>query len=246
MADAKPKILVVDDEPDLCEIICFELNDVGFETLVAGSGKEAQALVDSHPGIDVVISDVRMPDGSGMELLEYIKAKHPEKPAVLFVSGFTDISMEEAYDKGAEAIFTKPIDFPRLITVVKESILPKDERWSRRHSRVQVNVNVELTLPGLQKAKQSRTLNISRGGMYICLKENFPAMGSTIQFRILFLDRKWGPLEGEAVVRWVRKDSTAEMPAGIGVEFTHLSETTIKQLVSLLNEVRTRSWIPKN
>src|SRR3712207_892544 len=96
---ARQRVLVVDDEPLLCDVLVFYLEDAGYETLVAHSGHEALELLSKRP-VDAVVSDIRMPSGSGIELLDSIKATMPGKPVVLFMTAHSDITVEEAYHKG--------------------------------------------------------------------------------------------------------------------------------------------------
>ena len=108
------KVLVVDDEKDLCEIVSFELEDIGFNVETASNGTDAFNMVKEKGDFDLVISDVRMTGGDGIELLENIKARDPQKPPVILMTGFADVTEEEVLKKGAEAIIAKPISFSEL------------------------------------------------------------------------------------------------------------------------------------
>ncbi|PNB53515.1 hypothetical protein C1X77_26145, partial [Pseudomonas sp. GW531-E2] len=87
-------------------------------------------ILDSEK-VDLVLSDVKMPNGDGIELLEKIKSKNVRTPAVIFVSGFADIRLEDAYDKGIEAFFTKPFNRKALIEAVNSSI-QTSRKWNNR------------------------------------------------------------------------------------------------------------------
>mgnify|MGYP003493268347 FL=1 len=80
-------VLIVDDEPDLCDIVRRMLRGRGYDTLTAGGFAAAVALCDTHPGpIHLVVTDLRMPDGSGTDLAERVQRTRPGTP-VLFMSG---------------------------------------------------------------------------------------------------------------------------------------------------------------
>ena len=63
-----PTILVVDDEPNIIEVLEIVLEDEGMEVLKSNSGRDALSILRDHP-VDVVISDIKMPGFSGVELL---------------------------------------------------------------------------------------------------------------------------------------------------------------------------------
>lgn len=107
----KGKVLVVDDEDDLRDGISQLLIVQGFTVLEARSGKEALGILDTDPNIVFVISDVRMPNGDGMYLLDEIRKRHPEIPVVLLLTGFSEHSEKDAINRGAIAMLSKPPDF---------------------------------------------------------------------------------------------------------------------------------------
>src|ERR1700677_4572551 len=113
MSEVKGTLLIVDDEPDLRDILCYSFQRKGYKTVQAENGSVAIDIVRSQK-IDLVLSDIRMPGGDGMELLEEIKRHNSDLPTILFLTGFADVKLEEAYDKGCEAIFSKPFDSAML------------------------------------------------------------------------------------------------------------------------------------
>lgn len=121
MSDAKKQIiLAVDDEPDLLEIMTFMIENAGFEVLTASNSNEALDLVKKN-NISVIVSDVRMPGGDGIHLLDNInKAAPPTGLPVILVTGYADSSEEEMKTKGAKAVMSKPIDFSSLIKTINQ------------------------------------------------------------------------------------------------------------------------------
>lgn len=117
----KYNLLVVDDDDDLRELMCsiFELQ--GFSVFVAASGDSAFKIVESNK-IDLVISDMRMPFGDGMELLRNIRTRSRKTPVVIFVTGYSDISFEKCLSEGAYAVFTKPFNQKELIDSAKSAL----------------------------------------------------------------------------------------------------------------------------
>ena len=115
----KKTILCVDDEADILELLVDELEDEGFSTLQALGFKEALHLFSTHQ-VDCVISDIKMPDGSGVELAkEIIKTK---KIPVYLITGFSDYSVDELKEIGVTSLFMKPFDFSDVVSNIKSSL----------------------------------------------------------------------------------------------------------------------------
>ncbi|MGZ3711054.1 MAG: response regulator [Bdellovibrionota bacterium] len=112
-------LLVVDDEETLRDSISFDFKRKGFTVLSAENGAIGFELVKNN-NIDIVISDMRMPGGDGMSLLQKIRAHNPDIPNLIFVSGFSDFSEAECLAKGARKVFSKPFDRKALMNSVLE------------------------------------------------------------------------------------------------------------------------------
>jgi DNA-binding NtrC family response regulator len=121
MTARKRKILVVDDDPGIRESFNVLLGAWGFEVLQAGDAMEAEVLVERQDP-DIVISDVVMPDVSGLELLRKLKAGDPHRPILLVTAqGSIDMAVE-AMKSGARDFLTKPItDLPKLKSLLDDA-----------------------------------------------------------------------------------------------------------------------------
>jgi CheY-like chemotaxis protein len=235
----KPVILIVDDEPDLREAIAFDFQRNNFRVLTAGGGKEAFGLIESNQ-VDIVLSDMRMPNGDGLELLERVKARNPFQPVVILITGFADISLEEAFAKGADAVFSKPFDRALLMRAVLSALQPADHKMHRRSSRVEVDLEAELTVKG--KSIPAKIVNIGRDGVFVEIGERIPEVSDEIDFS--FEASFWGPklkMAGRGVVRWVRDGSAPSSSAGCGIEFTQLTPGSSRNMVNLINFTKTNS-----
>lgn len=114
LSEAAPgRILLVDDQPELRRLFQRTLTKAGHQVAVAENGRQAIALVAKN-SFDVVISDVRMPDMGGVELLQALHAEDPDLP-VLLVSGSPDLETAmKAVEYGAFEYLTKPVSFEKL------------------------------------------------------------------------------------------------------------------------------------
>lgn len=111
-------VLIVDDEPDLADVISFQLEQLGLKPFSARSGGEALQIY-KREDIHLVISDVRMPHGGGLALLKEAKKIKGEVPFIL-ITGFADVSAQEARKAGAEVLLTKPNGINELIVWVQK------------------------------------------------------------------------------------------------------------------------------
>ena len=114
-------ILLVDDDPDLREAIAYDLKKKGCILYQASSGSEALGIIDQYSEIEFVISDVRMPEGSGTDMLKRLRAKNPKLPIVVLATGFADLTKEQAIELGALALLEKPINRKLLIELLEKS-----------------------------------------------------------------------------------------------------------------------------
>ncbi len=83
----KPNILVVDDDPEVREILAETLEEFGYGVVQAGSGEEALPLLTGRTDIQMLITDVRMPGMSGLELAERAR-RHDAQLKVIVISGY--------------------------------------------------------------------------------------------------------------------------------------------------------------
>lgn len=246
MKAALQTVLVVDDEPDLCEIVGYDLKGAGYEVLTANSGYEALDLVKSR-SIDAIISDIRMPNGSGIDLLEGVKQRKTDRPVVLLMTGHSDLTIEDAFDKGAEVVLNKPIVPEHLLSALTSALLTLDERLAKRQLRLKTVLDIELQLPDSIQPMQSKALNVGRGGAFIAMSPGPKAkVGTQVEFRFRWRSEKPQSIEGQGIIRWARTEATASLPAGIGIEFISLSRPSREKLASLINDLKIHAFIPKS
>ena len=127
----KKRVLVVDDEKNSRNLMCEVLNDLGLETLEAKSGREGAAIL-AREKVDLVITDMRMPDGSGLDLLNAKNEINPEVPLIVVTAYGTAEEAGLALSGGATDFLEKPLDLPTLEEKVK-SVLHLDDDKSREN-----------------------------------------------------------------------------------------------------------------
>ena len=115
-------LLIVDDEEGIRESLTCHFEIDGFNIFTASGGIEALEVVKLHP-IDFVISDVRMPEGDGIMLLKEIRKRNLEVPVVVMVTGFAELTPEEAKELGALDLLSKPFDVGKLESYIQQFVL---------------------------------------------------------------------------------------------------------------------------
>jgi len=118
MGTAPRYILVVDDDRNVLEVIEARLSSAGFEVYRAEGGPEALEILATQR-VDVMVSDVKMPDMGGMQLLTEARRMHAELPVILLTAFGTIPDAVQAVKSGAVDYLTKPFDGQELIRKLK-------------------------------------------------------------------------------------------------------------------------------
>lgn len=117
----KSKILVVDDDPFVLESVSTILSDYHYSVVSCSHAREAMGLVREN-SIDVVLTDIKMPDISGLELLDNLHKFNPQLPVIL-MTGYADLDIAvDAVKKGAFDFIIKPYHPDYLIHSIKKSL----------------------------------------------------------------------------------------------------------------------------
>jgi DNA-binding NtrC family response regulator len=121
MAHSPKKILAVDDEPSVTGSIQLILGEAGFEVLTAGSFGEAVEIL-KQTQVDLVITDLRLPDASGIDVITHVKKNTPDIEVILMTAyGSLDITIE-AIKAGAYYYLEKPYTRDRLLALVDRAL----------------------------------------------------------------------------------------------------------------------------
>jgi len=121
MSAAQAEILLVDDDPDLLQLITLRLSSAGYRVTTAASGEEALGkLAARRP--DVVITDLRMDGMDGLALFERIRDEAPSLPVILLTAHGTVPDAVDATQRGVFAFLTKPFDGHELLAQVGRAL----------------------------------------------------------------------------------------------------------------------------
>jgi DNA-binding response OmpR family regulator len=120
MADRKVRrVVVADDDPDIVDILTFNLTTAGYEVTTAADGVEALELVRAAPP-DLVVLDIMMPRMDGLEALAALKADEATKeiPVVMLTAKTSDTDQWAGWEAGADYYITKPFDLDELLRFI--------------------------------------------------------------------------------------------------------------------------------
>ncbi|MBQ0071669.1 MAG: sigma-54-dependent Fis family transcriptional regulator, partial [Spirochaetales bacterium] len=114
-------ILVVDDEKNIVSGLSLAFEDEGYQVITAQNGKEAWEKVNTNL-VDLVVTDLRMPEMTGDELIRKIAASYPTLPVIVLSGHGTIETAVETMREGAIDFFTKPVDLDKLFLVVRKCL----------------------------------------------------------------------------------------------------------------------------
>lgn len=158
----KPCVLVVDDEPDVLELLRDVLETRGFEVIGAAGGVEALSQVEKyHPR--AVLLDVRMPQMSGVDVLRRLRTDHPDV-AVLMMSGNDDLeTARQAIELGAYDCILKPFDLEYVERAVRAMLAGAPSARQRAASEPAIEPMPEASPQNLMYELALAVFKVTRG-----------------------------------------------------------------------------------
>jgi CheY-like chemotaxis protein len=125
----RPRVLVVEDERALAQVLAIRLESAGFDVQLAAGGLEGlRRAMDWSP--DALLLDVRLPDLDGLELQSRLRS-HPDRaaiPIVFLSANVQDSARQQALSQGAHAYLTKPYDPREVVAALQEAIAARIAR----------------------------------------------------------------------------------------------------------------------
>ena len=120
------RILIVDDEPDIAEVLSDRLTACGFDVQITHSAKSCYTAVAEHPP-DLILLDIQMPEISGLDALVELKKTHPQLPVLMVSASTAKGVMEEPEKLGAEGYVLKPFEPKDLMDKIHGILGTADE-----------------------------------------------------------------------------------------------------------------------
>ena len=144
-AGTEGRILVIDDEPSLRDVLKLGLSRAGFEVATASSQAEGLALLNER--FDLVLTDLQLPDGDGLSILKRAKEVSPETAVVVLTAHGSADTAVAAMKLGAHDYLTKPFDLDELRIRVRQAI--EGEKLRRENRELRERVGARAGIQGL-------------------------------------------------------------------------------------------------
>lgn len=114
------KLLFVEDEADLLQIITETLDKLQCNYLVAKNGQEALDILVQNSDVDIIVTDINMPVMNGIEMIKHVRQdeKYAQKPIVIMSAHTETHFIESAKDLGVDNYLLKPFDFIKFIELI--------------------------------------------------------------------------------------------------------------------------------
>lgn len=236
---SKIKALVVDDEPLLREFMKRLLLKEGFEVVVAVNGKDACSVISSDSDINLIISDIRMPEMDGSELLDWVTKNHRHIPMML-MTGYSDLSIADALAKGAKKVLSKPFKAEVLKEALGEVLSPADQKWAKSEDYEEAEI-VDFAFKSLKDAEEKFTLIWGNGGFKL-KSEKALYRDELYTFNFSFENEEISKISITGVVKW--ENASEPSSSEYGIEIISVDSDALSLLIDKLNILEKESYIP--
>lgn len=154
------RILVIEDEERVAYLIKKGLEELGFSVTIAGEGALGKSLALSGL-FDLVVTDILLPDGNGIEVCKFIRQELPDLPIILLTALGTTDDKVEGFDAGANDYLVKPFDFRELYVRIRE-LLKRAAAAGVSKKIILKAGNLEMNLRTKIVQRDNKEINLTR------------------------------------------------------------------------------------
>ena len=148
-------VLIIDDEPDIRELLEITLLRMGLDTISAANVKDAIVSIQKYKP-DLCLTDMRLPDGSGIDIVYYIQRKFPQIPVAVITAHGSMETAVEALKAGAYDFVSKPVDLHKLRDLVENSLkLSNTPPANSKNNKEKTDSTIIGESPAIQKLKNT-------------------------------------------------------------------------------------------
>ncbi len=218
MGTSKKKILVVDDEPDICDILKFNLENEGFSVEIAHSGESAlQKLPENY---HLIILDIMMGGISGFQTAQQIRSKGNQIPIIFLTAKDTENDMLTGFSVGGDDYISKPFSIKEVIARVK-AILKREKKTPDEMEEK------KLQIEDLEINFQTKQLLIEKEHIVLTKKE--------FEILVLLLKNPERVYSREEILDKIWKNDAYVLERTVDVHITRLRKKLGKYNSSIIN-----------
>jgi DNA-binding response OmpR family regulator len=223
----KKRVLIVDDEAEIREIFATILEAQGFDVELAEDGRSALKQTAALK-FDLIISDIRMPGMSGVELIKNLRESAEHLPRFLLMSGYADYSTKQLHEMGCDGFISKPFAVEDFLDKIRR-VLDEAPVTPRRHARYPVGGASAIDRSPLS-ASPAEVMNISQGGLCVETEVGAVKIGDRVKVKVEIHDPVTMSLTAVAEVKWIRPSVGGQAKQGVGLEFIQLEPESQQRL----------------
>ena len=227
----KQRILIVDDEEDICMILSYSLQKAGYETLIAHSAEEALAILspiannpspiaNNQSPISLILLDIMMDGMSGLEMAKLLSQEQGTKsqdrlvPPIIFLTALADEStLLQGFNLGADDYITKPFRVPEVIARVGAVLRRTSEQGAKSQEARQIS-NDNIIFEGIVVNKADMSLTVDGEVVVMTRKE--------IELLCYLLTHRGQILSREHLLNNVWDSNGIVLERTVDVHITHL------------------------
>lgn len=238
----KKLVLVVDDQNDFLQAVIDELSFLGFTTIAAKDGQEGFNIA-STTTLDLIISDIRMPNKDGQWFLTELRKIKKSNPPFVFMTGFADLSIQDAYAMGVDGFLGKPLNPEKLELLLTRLVSPIESRFDilpkeKPSYNLVKKFSCDFNNPSLTE------IRFGRGGAYIAFEKISFQVGDCVSFQFQFADGPIKMLEGIGTIVW-KSENSQGLADEYGLSFDYITKETLSSWLNILKKEEKLEYIPK-
>jgi DNA-binding response OmpR family regulator len=188
------RVLIVEDQKDIADLIALHLRDLSLEVSVANDGLQGERMALQEP-FDALVLDVMLPSKDGLDILRSLRQQGVETPVLMLTARATELDRVLGLELGADDYLTKPFSVPELQARVKA--LLRRASLSKKQSAGQLTQQEKLMFGDLKMDLVSRVVTLKGKSIDLTAKEfelllHFAKQPGRAFTRLQLLDAVWG------------------------------------------------------
>ena len=232
LTDTRKSILYVDDSDLFHKLVVPALKGEGYEVFEAWDGREGLEILDEHGAVDLILSDVEMPEMDGLAFCQNVrKSMEEDIPFVLVTSLETEESVSKGFEAGADDYIVKPIVIPELLSRIKRLLSSASSTLEeiKRPEKILVVEDSDVTRNVIVKALQTHGFSVDSAehGIAALAKLN------ERKYHLLITDYEMPHLDGLGLCQKVREASSRFKNMPIIFATAHDSRSDLVKMSSL-------------